>query len=291
MESNSIQIVTFNLRCVWQGCDGINDFIHRAGMVYDKIMHELPDVILFQEMIAPHLTLLRRMLPEYAFYGHFRDSDYNGEGVFTAVRRDRMEMLGMDSYWLSPTPYVPGSRYENQSVCPRTCLTVVVRDTQTGARIRTLNTHLDHISDEARILGIRQILARLKEDSAKDGLPFVLAGDFNATPDSDTIRFCNTYTALPMTDVTAEIPVTFHDWGRAAEKIDYIYVPQAMHDAVQSVAAWTDETNGIYLSDHYPVAMVLDAAQISAKRLDKRKRIPAPITHDRRFNKAIPEND
>ena len=62
MESNSLRIVTFNLRCVWQGHDGINDFIHRAGMVYDKIMLVLPDVILFQEMIAPHLTLLRRIL-------------------------------------------------------------------------------------------------------------------------------------------------------------------------------------------------------------------------------------
>ena len=82
MESSSIRIVTFNLRCVWQGHDGINDFIYRAGMVYDKIMHELPDVILFQEMIALHLALLRRMLPEYTFCGHFRDSDYTGEGVF-----------------------------------------------------------------------------------------------------------------------------------------------------------------------------------------------------------------
>ena len=60
--------------------------------------------------------------------------------------------------------------------------------------------------------------------------------------------------------------MTFHDWGRAAKKIDYIYVPQAMLGAVQSVAAWTDTSNGIYLSDHYPVAVTLDAAQISAKK-------------------------
>lgn len=262
----TIQIVTFNLRCVWNGSDGINNFIHRAGMVYDKVMHTLPEVILFQEMVAPHLKLLRRMLPEYTFYGHFRDADYTGEGVFTAVRNDRLEVLGFDCYWLSPTPTLPGSRYENQSIYPRTCLTVLLRDPGTGVRLRVLNVHLDHISDEARILGIRQVLEDLASRQRADALPFVLAGDLNADPGSETIRFCNAFAALPMTDVTAEIPVTYHNWGQMHEKIDYIFVPQSMQAAVRSVTAWTDQADGIYLSDHFPVSAVLDLAQISAKK-------------------------
>ena len=38
----NMKIVSFNLRCVWQG-DGINAFIFRAGMIYDKIMRDQAD--------------------------------------------------------------------------------------------------------------------------------------------------------------------------------------------------------------------------------------------------------
>ena len=55
-----MKIVSFNLRCVWKG-DGINAFIFRAGMIYDKIIREMPDVLAFQEMSVDHLKLLRRM--------------------------------------------------------------------------------------------------------------------------------------------------------------------------------------------------------------------------------------
>lgn len=119
-----LNIVTFNIRCVWKKGDGINSFVHRAGMIYEKITQERPDIILFQEMRKEHLGLMRRMLPEYDFIGHLRDADYTGEGVFTAILKSRIQLLGMDSYWLSPTPYQPGSRFEIQSLCPRTCLTL-----------------------------------------------------------------------------------------------------------------------------------------------------------------------
>ena len=65
---STVKIVSFNLRCVWKG-DGINAFIFRAGMIYDKIMREMPDVLAFQEMSVDHLKLLQRMLPEYDFCG------------------------------------------------------------------------------------------------------------------------------------------------------------------------------------------------------------------------------
>ena len=44
-----MKIVTFNLDCCWDGAEGINSFIHRAGMIYERINAEKPDIIAFQE--------------------------------------------------------------------------------------------------------------------------------------------------------------------------------------------------------------------------------------------------
>ncbi len=255
---NTIKVVTFNARYVYfdksGNGDGIRSFVFRAGYIYDKIENEMPDIIMFQEFLKEHLDIMKKLLCEYEFIGNFRNEDFTGEGVYTAVRKGKMQVLGFDSYWLSPTPYVSGSRYANQSECPRTCLTVKVRDIESGKIFRVLNTHLDHESDEARILGIQQILKRACEDTKKDNIPFIFGGDFNAMPDSKTIAYCNDFDKIKLFDITENIDVTFHDWGRRSIKIDYIYVTKEFKDKVKSVCVWDDEIYGMYLSDHYPVS-------------------------------------
>lgn len=254
---NTIKVVTFNARCVYfdkvGDGDGVRSFVFRAGYIYDKIHNELPDIILFQEFVKEHLDIMKKLFCEYEFIGHFRNEDFTGEGVYTAIKKDKIQVLGIDSYWLSPTPYVPGSRYQNQSECPRTCLTVKVRDIESGKIFRVLNTHLDHISDEARIWGVRQILKCACKDTEKDNIPFILGGDFNAEPDSKTIRYCNNFEKIKIFDITENIDVTFHGWGKERAKIDYIYVTEALKVKVQSVCIWDDKIYGMYLSDHYPV--------------------------------------
>lgn len=255
---NTKKAVTFNIRCVWSEGDGRNAFVHRAGMVYDKILKELPDIIMFQEFTAPHLEFMKRCLPEYEFYGHFRNSDFCGEGVFTAVRKDSLQVVGYDSYWLSPTPHVPGSRFENQSDCPRTCLTLTLRDIQTNKLFKSLNVHLDHISDEARIEGIKLLLGKAAQNFDADKLPIILGGDFNAEPGSKTIEYCNNYDQIKIFDVTDKLEGTFHNYGSCSTKIDYLYVSESIRNATENVYIWDDCNEGIYLSDHYPVCMEFD---------------------------------
>lgn len=254
---DSLKIVTFNIKCDWK-TDSINSFMHRAGLVFEKVMKEMPEIILFQEIKAEHLELLRRMFPEYDFYGHFREKDYSGEGLYTAVLKSRIQLLGYDSYWLSPTPYVPGSRFENQSECPRICITTKLRDKKTGKIFKTLNVHLDHISDEARIDGIKLILDRAAKEREYENIPLIIGGDFNAYPDSETIRYCNEYDKIELHDITDKIGATFHDFGSAAVKIDYIYVTKDILPYVKSTGIWDDSNAGIYLSDHYPVYAIIE---------------------------------
>ena len=246
-------IVSYNIRTIYDGCDGINNFIHRAGFVNDKIVTEKPDIIGFQEIKQQHKDLLDKLLPEYQIVGHLRNENYDGEGVYTAVRKDKYQILGFETRWLSPTPFVPGSRYENQSVCPRTCIMTLVRHLETGKVFRVYNLHLDHISDEARVLGIQSAFGFIDEMNEKYKLPFALLGDFNARPESETIRLCNS--REDMKDVTSHIPTTFHQFGTMEEdvKIDYIYMSGEFADKVSEVKIWDDEKYGIYLSDHYPI--------------------------------------
>jgi len=253
---NNVKIVTFNLRCVWNTVDGINNFIHRAGMVYDKIKEEKPDIIGFQEIVEKHKEFLINVFPEYQLVGHFRNEDYSGEGCFTAVRKDTFELLGYETFWMSPTPYVPGSRYENQSSCPRVCVVTKLRHKVTNRVIRLFNLHLDHISNEAREEGMKCVFEQMNSMNATDNRPVVILGDFNARPDSGVIQMCNDFEGI--TEVSEDINVTFHNFGKAEVKIDYIYMSDELAEMVKAVSAWDDEANGIYLSDHYPICAELE---------------------------------
>ena len=57
---------------------------------------------------------------------------------------------------------------------------------------------------------------------------------------------------LQLTDQTANIEHTFHGYGRVEQpRIDYILSRD--FDRLLPAHCWTEERNGVYLSDHYPV--------------------------------------
>lgn len=253
-----MKIVTFNVRCVWIG-DGVNSFINRAAQIYLKINAEKPDVIGFQECVPNIVNLLRRMLPDYTIIFNQRDEHFGGEGLAIAVRNETVSLIGMDFFWLSPTPSVPGSRFKEQSPCPRITQCAICRTVADGKLFRFYNAHLDHVSDKARILGIKSLMKRVKKDLEKYDIPFFLVGDFNALPDSETVAFCDNYSEVPMVELTKSVGGTWHNFGkRDPVKIDYIYTDAATaSSATYSATRWEDECQGVYLSDHYPVCVEL----------------------------------
>ena len=147
---SNIKIVTFNFRNTWSAeCDGINSGIHRLGPILEKIDAEKPDVIAFQEIREPALSMLKRTLNDYILVGRLRNADFTGEGLYTAIRKDTIELIGLDTFWIGPEPYVPESRFESQSECPRICVTTTVRHKMSGEVMRVYNIHLDHIGEQA----------------------------------------------------------------------------------------------------------------------------------------------
>ena len=254
-----MKIVSYNIRCVWDEGDGINAFIHRAGMVYEKLRTERAEIVAFQEVKPKIEAFLRASLSDiYDFNMFYRSENYDGEGLLLATLKGSVAVDGLERFWLSPTPSVPGSRFEEQSIYPRIAVIAECREISTGRIIRVCNLHLDHISESAKVLGIRVALDRLEALQSARHLETVILGDFNARPDSEPIALCQK-SPLGLVDTTESLPVTFHAFGKRDPfvKIDYIFATEGLAKSVSEAFAWTDSREGIYLSDHYPIGIAL----------------------------------
>ena len=122
-----------------------------------------------------------------------------------------------------------------------------------------VNTHLDHLGASARLLGATEICQYLSEK----GLPFIITGDMNATPEAPEIG-AFTSRALcgrPVVDATANLGPTFHNFGRLAPedcvKIDYIFTDLPC-DISRSVRVEDVPVDGVYISDHNPVCAYVE---------------------------------
>ncbi len=245
-----MKIVTFNIRGDF-GTDGPNNFCFRQPLIHKKLRADQPDIIGFQE-VMPHMAAwLRDILPEYCVLGCGRDADLTGEAMLAAFRRDRYNLVEMRTFWLSPTPEVPGSRYPEQSHCPRTATELLLLEYATGKVYRVVNTHLDHEGAQARLLGLTQILRHLEQVALFPDAPVILMGDFNAEPDSDELRPITDHPAY--TNAAKNAGGTFHAFSMAEKPvcIDYIFLKGALHCV--RAGTWQDHENGVFLSDHYPV--------------------------------------
>lgn len=82
-------------------------------------------------------------------------------------------------------------------------------------------------------------------------------GDFNAEPSAPELAALQK-DGCAQRDAAAAVPLTFHGYGLGCEpqqKIDYLFTSPELR--VLACRAWTDEENGVYLSDHYPLCAEL----------------------------------
>ncbi len=253
-----IKVVTFNLRYD-NFSDAANRWQLRKGMILDRLEAEAPDLIGVQECLPEMGTFLKRHLADYLFVGCGRSSDYSGENNMIGLRLTSFELMGLETFWLSPTPHIPGSRYEDQSPCPRVCTAVLLRQLSGNRLLRYYHTHLDHASESARVLGAQAIMGRMKEHIREQGaeLPVILTGDMNTTPGSPTIAHFTQDDEIPLTDQTVGLP-SFHDFGKRlpSPQIDFILTRGLR--AVRPSVAWNEKPYGFYLSDHHALCACLE---------------------------------
>ena len=255
-----LKVVTFNLRMNTL-YDGSHYFFNRSPFILKMLKEEKPDIIGFQEATREIHAWLLANFSEYTFVGVGRDADFSGEANPIAFLTNRFDLFCMHQFWLSPTPDIPGSRYEHQSICPRVCVSARLIEKKSGEVIRFYNTHLDHIDAEARRLGISQILSTIESDYQNAPCPVILTGDMNAEPDEISMQAVRDATCPVLVDASGDLKHTFHGYhgGSPYEgdgKIDYIYTNLVSSPILCDV--WDGNENGLYLSDHYPIMAELD---------------------------------
>ena len=250
------RIATFNMRT---DCDkGEHAWTNRLPLVVKVVKDNGFDVIGAQELKTNQVAHLRRALgPEgYVAIGRRRtfDSKYDTEGIYLLFSTNRFECLDSGTFQLSETPEVPGSK-SWKTDCPRTCVWAKLKD-GSGRAFFVYNTHLDHMSEEARRKGMELIVSRMKAVTA-DGVPAFLLGDFNCAPSADNavgIAERSMKNAAAISETPHAGPEkTFTNWKPTAHfLIDYIFVNGAVR--VISHKTHDDLPGGKSPSDHFPVS-------------------------------------
>ncbi|WP_279070066.1 endonuclease/exonuclease/phosphatase family protein [Alistipes timonensis] len=236
--------------------DGANNWRFRRERIAGLIRSEAVDLLGTQEVLANQFDDLQALLPGYRAVGVGRE-DGARAGEFNAVffRSDRFELLDSGVFWLSENPETPGSKGWD-GACERLATWTVLRD-KSGGELLFINTHLDHIGEQARREGVALLLRRI--ETLRAGRPVILTGDFNAEPSSPVIARIVADSALRSAWDTAPIRSgsawSFSDFGQLPEEerplIDYVFYGGGLE--VVSCSILPDTLGGGYLSDHAPV--------------------------------------
>jgi len=277
MEGRTLRVMSFNVRGASHR-DGINAWPDRAEINVRTIKTYAPDLIGLQEVHAPNLEVYERDLPGYErIMGPAYGTDTLEE--FAAIFYDagRFEKLDAGGFWLSDTPEESSASWGNEVV--RSANWAVLRCRRTGVAFLHANTHLDHMSERARVEGNRLIVHQTGETAEAHGHPpTIVTGDFNCKPGSapyEVFRdhgFTDTFHDAGNTD--DEDAHTFHafkgsrfkpsDTDKPFGRIDWILLRDtAGRFGVMGhqIPRDADEEAGLYPSDHYPVLADLSISE------------------------------
>jgi endonuclease/exonuclease/phosphatase family metal-dependent hydrolase len=253
--AQELNVMSYNIR-LDVASDGVNAWPNRAERVAGLLRFHAPDVVGLQEAMRHQIDALSQQLPAYEWVGTGRDDGRDaGELAPIFFRTDRFLLEDHGQFWLSETPETPsygwGASYR------RICTWVLLRERQSGLRLRVLNTHFDHEVERARQQSAELILERLEAWQQSDPVPVVLMGDLNTLPTSIPLRRLTEVLEDART-VSQEPPYgpvgTFNgfDWDAPLQdRIDYVLVSGEWQ--VRQYAALTDSQDQRYPSDHLPV--------------------------------------
>ena len=265
--------------------DSNNNWAKRKADLSNLVKEISPDVIGFQEVQYEQLTYFENQLSDYEFVGAFREGGTRSEATPVAFLTRRFKLLRSETFWLSATPDVVGSKVWGNGIedsgYPRICTWTLLKDKSSGGVFLFVSTHLD-LKDGPRLAGMRLILSRLAMFAALD-VPIILVGDMNAleTEDSmveathilqDALLVSETPPTGPwrtlsgfswkeeeiscvdaLANYTAEERSANANTSTFGKRIDYVFTSSNI--IVETFATRNDARPGknYYPSDHYPV--------------------------------------
>lgn len=250
--------MTYNIR-LDLASDGDNAWPHRRAALTGLVAYYAPDLVGMQEVLPHQKQAVEDDLPGYGFVGVARD-DGRDKGEYSPLgfRRDRFALIASGTFWLSPTPDLPGKGWD--AAYPRIASWARLQDTTAKRRLLVVNTHMDHVGTTARLEGARQIRRWIASQRTANEI-VVLMGDFNSPTGSpayaaiievgpgklgDTLTISRTPHFGPLGTFTG-----FKIEQVEPAPIDHIFVSDDV--AVLRHATLTQQSGGRLPSDHYPV--------------------------------------
>ena len=254
-KEDNIKMMSYNLRCISPTDWGKKGWFYRADLIIDDIAEEKPGIIGFQEATKWHYSYLVDSLKGYDSVITYRDDAFNSEGCPIFYNTELYTLVDKGSFWLSETPEVMSKSWGAQY--NRVCSYVILTDKASGEDFVVFNTHLSHVSDEARINGIKVVLDKIAEFGS---LPAVIMGDFNALEGSVTYNSVteNFLDAKKVAEKTSDSH-TYQNWGNPEkfQRIDYFMVSKTGFK-INSYDVLSGVHDGVYSSDHCPIVLEVE---------------------------------
>ena len=250
----NITLMSCNVRCLNPTDLGKKSWFYRADLLVSDIVQQAPGIIGFQEATRWQYQYLVEALAGYGSVIDYRDNTMMSEGCPIFYNEALYELKEKGSFWLSETPEVMSKDWG--SACYRICSYVILTEKASQTDFVVFNTHLDHVSDEARIQGIAVVLDKIAQFG---GLPSVIMGDFNALEGSRTYLSATEH-FLDAQYVAKEScqSHTFQNWGNPGsfKRIDYFMISKTGFQ-VERYGVVQPVHDGVYASDHCPIVLQL----------------------------------
>jgi len=259
--------MSFNIR-YGTAEDGPNSWNFRRGLVFRQLDRVVPDLLGLQEALRFQLDELHSAFPEFEETGAGReDGKQAGEYTALLIRTERFEVVRQGTFWFSNTPEIPGSTSWGNRI-PRVSTWAWLKDRKTGEAFRIFNLHLDHQSQESRLMSARLLVRQIRDGGGPEAV--IVTGDFNAGERNPVIRFLlgEETQELPRSPVIlfdtfrklhpdASIVGTFNGFTGEAngDKIDFILVSK--HFKVEEAEILRTQFGDRFPSDHFPVRAVI----------------------------------
>ncbi|KXJ90386.1 Endonuclease/exonuclease/phosphatase [Microdochium bolleyi] len=240
---------------------------HTTGLIRDIALRtpaSTPLLFGLQEALDNQLSNVKARLGSTWRHVGVARLDGVRSGEYSPIVYDSraLRVLHSETKWLSPTPNVPSTGWNANN---RRIVTLgVFEHIATRKRFIAANTHLDHVSSQARTEGIKVVVARIRALQKTWGgsgtLGVALTGDFNSVPGGDAYATLQGLGYLRDLWTTAPhgsaIELTSTGFTRVGKKrIDYVWcgpVGQKKWSPAK-VEVLDNVRDGIIVSDHRPV--------------------------------------
>ena len=235
--------------------DGINNWPNRKDIWSGIINNHKVNILCTQEGRKTQLLDANSCIELDLIHDH---RDWIPERMYPCIFVDKKIFTLIDSgdFWLSETPHLPGSK-SFESAFPRLCTWALLKIGDVSFYV--FCCHLDHILDSTRLEQSKVLSEQIVKINSQN-FPFVLAGDFNESPNGNVRSHIDKNLCLidPVNLHSENDQGTHHRFdgnNKKTSRIDWILHSGQFKSNNYLIVK--ESRNGVYPSDHFPVVTQL----------------------------------